>query len=58
MCRQDLTGGIDGEGIGISIFGQEELKDIAMNCQSCSLKQICDEVEGMRELHFGAVQAQ
>ena len=34
------------------------LKDIAMNCQSCSLKQICDEVEGMRELHFGAVQAQ
>ena len=34
------------------------LKDIAMNCQSCSLKQICDEVEGLRELHFGAVQAQ
>ena len=33
------------------------MKDIAMNCQSCSLKQICDEVEGMRELHFGAQRA-
>lgn len=33
------------------------LKDIAMNCQFCSLKQICNEVEGMRELQFGAVQA-
>ena len=33
------------------------MKDIAMNCQSCSLKQICDEVEGMRELHFGVQRA-
>lgn len=29
------------------------LKDLAMNCNACSLKQICDEVEGMKELHFG-----
>ncbi len=28
------------------------LKDITMNCNSCSVKEICDEVEGMRELHF------
>lgn len=24
-----------------------------MNCHTCGLKKICDEVEGMRELHFG-----
>lgn len=29
------------------------LKDLTMDCQSCGLKEICDEVEGMRELHFG-----
>ena len=23
------------------------------DCGSCSLKPICDEVEGMKELHFG-----
>lgn len=28
------------------------LKDINLDCQSCNLKSICDEVEGMRELHF------
>ncbi|MCI8484311.1 MAG: carbon monoxide dehydrogenase [Lachnospiraceae bacterium] len=31
------------------------LKDLAMDCNVCSLKQICDEVEGMKELHFGTV---
>lgn len=29
------------------------LKNLAMDCGACSLKQICDEVEGMKELHFG-----
>lgn len=28
------------------------LNDMTLNCQSCNLKPICDEVEGMRELHF------
>jgi hypothetical protein len=27
------------------------LKDFAMDCGSCRLKTLCDEVEGMRELH-------
>lgn len=30
-----------------SIFG-----NLMMNCASCELKTVCDEVEGMRELHF------
>ena len=28
-------------------------KNVIMDCQACSLQEICDEVEGMRELHFG-----
>ncbi|MCF0127527.1 MAG: carbon monoxide dehydrogenase [Pseudobutyrivibrio sp.] len=28
------------------------LKDVTMNCSSCNIKEICDEVEGMKELHF------
>ena len=28
------------------------LKDLKMDCDICSLKQVCDEVEGLRELHF------
>ena len=28
------------------------LKDLVMDCASCNLKPVCDEVEGMRELHF------
>ena len=28
------------------------LKDMNLDCQSCNLKSICDEVDGMRELHF------
>ncbi len=27
-------------------------KDMSTDCNTCNLKQICDEVEGMRELHF------
>ena len=28
-------------------------KDMKMDCNACNLKQVCDEVEGLRELHFG-----
>lgn len=28
------------------------LKEFKMDCRTCKLKEICDEVEGMRELHF------
>ncbi len=28
-------------------------KDMQMDCNACNLKQVCDEVEGLRELHFG-----
>lgn len=28
------------------------LKDIIMDCDTCSQAQICDEVEGLRQLHF------
>ncbi|MCR5097416.1 MAG: carbon monoxide dehydrogenase, partial [Lachnospiraceae bacterium] len=28
-------------------------KDIQMDCNACNLKQVCDEVEGLKELHFG-----
>lgn len=29
------------------------LEGMPTDCGSCNLKSICDEVEGMRELHFG-----
>ena len=29
------------------------LEGMATDCHTCSLKPICDEVEGMKELHFG-----
>lgn len=29
------------------------LNTSTMNCNSCSLQKVCDEVEGMKELHFG-----
>lgn len=29
------------------------LKDVKMDCDVCNLKPVCDEVEGLRELHFG-----
>lgn len=28
------------------------LKDLKMDCHTCNLKEVCDEVEGLRELHF------
>ena len=27
--------------------------NLQMNCNTCGLKPVCDEVEGLRELHFG-----
>ena len=29
------------------------LEGMSTDCHSCNLKEICDEVEGMKELHFG-----
>lgn len=29
------------------------LEGMATDCQSCNLREICDEVEGLKELHFG-----
>ena len=40
---EDITGTID------HIF-----KNVMMDCGSCSLQKICDEVEGLRDLHFSA----
>ncbi|MFA6866092.1 MAG: hypothetical protein WCR54_01080 [Clostridia bacterium] len=31
------------------------LKNVTLDCDSCSLKPICDEVEGMRQTHFDLV---
>lgn len=28
------------------------MKNVIMDCKACSLQEICDEVEGLRELHF------
>ena len=28
-------------------------KNVIMDCQACSLQAVCEEVEGMKELHFG-----
>lgn len=28
------------------------LKNAIMDCGTCSLQKVCDEVEGLRELHF------
>ena len=28
------------------------LNDMNLNCNTCNLKPVCDEVEGMRDLHF------
>ena len=49
---------------GLATRDAKTVKDITMSltkilegmptdCGSCNLKAICDEVEGMRELHFG-----
>ena len=34
------------------------LEGMSTDCNSCNLKSICDEVEGMRELHFGQNKAE
>lgn len=32
------------------------LKNAVMDCSACSLQKVCDEVEGLKELHFGKKQ--
>jgi hypothetical protein len=29
------------------------LEGMSTDCHTCNLKEICDEVEGLKELHFG-----
>ena len=33
------------------------LEGLSTDCSVCSLKDVCDEVEGMKELHFGRAAA-
>lgn len=42
---------LKGEQITLSI--DHILKNLVMDCKTCHIKKICDEVEGMKELHFG-----
>ena len=37
---------------GITKTIDHMMKNIIMDCDACSLQEICDEVEGLRELHF------
>lgn len=39
--NEQITGAID-----------HIMKNLIMDCKACNLKEVCDEVEGMRELHF------
>lgn len=34
------------------------MKNVTMDCGSCSLQEVCDEVEGMKEMHFQEMQKQ
>lgn len=38
---------------GITRTLSKIIEGMATDCRSCNLKEICDEVEGLRELHFG-----
>ena len=48
MCSSDLK---KSEQITKAI--DHIFKNLTKDCKACSLKQICDEVEGMKELRFG-----
>lgn len=40
------------EAEGITKTIDHIMKNVIMDCKACSLQEICDEVEGLRELHF------
>lgn len=44
---------LKGEQITLSI--DHILKNLVMDCNTCHIKKICDEVEGMKALHFGSI---
>jgi len=46
-----LSLGKEAEGITKTI--DHIFKNVTMDCNVCNLQEICDEVEGLRELHFG-----
>lgn len=39
------------ESEGITVALDHIMKKLKMDCRTCSFKDICDEIEGMRELH-------
>lgn len=49
--KQLLTLSCDAEDITKTI--DHIFKNVQMDCKACNLQEICDEVEGLRELHFG-----
>ncbi len=49
----DLAAKLAGNVRDITLSLSQILKGMPTDCGSCNLKPICDEVEGMRELHFG-----
>jgi len=46
----------DGERITKTI--DHIFKNVIMDCNACSLQKVCEEVEGLKELHFGQQRAQ
>ena len=40
------------ESEGITRTIDHIFKNLIMDCKTCNLQEICDEVEGLRELHF------
>lgn len=48
----DLLAGIADRMEAVTSSLDHIFNHLAMDCRSCSLKPVCDEVEGLRELHF------
>lgn len=49
----EALGRLAGEAERITKTIDHILKNVIMDCGTCSLQKVCDEVEGLRELHFG-----
>ena len=44
--------GLSRKNHGITETLNQVMNNLTFDCDTCNLKAICDEVEGMRELHF------
>ena len=56
VSREAVKKGISFERVGNSYIKEtlsKILEGMSTDCHSCSIKEICDEVEGLKELHFG-----